>query len=168
MNIKPKLLCTLLAGSLLSLTATANDSSFKLAVIENSLMSEDVVSGQYAKAIASVAGNSDIMKSFEESTSLCVAYIKSGNSAEAESACTAAVENISKIKSKTSKVRYLEAISYSNRGVAKYFNEDLSGAMNDLTSAILIDDNSMVKTNLMLVKNQYSAIEETYTTMTAE
>lgn len=169
MKIKSIVLGTLMTSAVLSAsTFAADDSVFKVAVINSSISSGDVISGKYEKAIATLKSNPVIKESFEESTSLCVAYIKSGDTSDSLSACSSAIENIASVKKQSSKVRYLHSLSYSNRAVARYLKNDVTGAMNDLTSAVLLSSNSIVKSNLSLVKNKYTSFEDIDETMSAE
>ncbi len=169
MKLKTALLTSAMTITAFSGASYADESpAFKVAVVDTSSSSTDVISGKYAKAIATLRSNPKVKESFEESTSLCVAYIKSGDASGSISACNAAIDNIASLKTKSSKVRYLHSLSYSNRAVARYFENDMAGAMDDLKSARLLNNNNIVKTNLTIVKKQYMPFEETSSSMSAE
>jgi hypothetical protein len=148
---------TLLATSI---AATAANVNFKVAVIEDAPKSQAIIAGDYESAIASLSKQKISNSSFEEQTSLCVAYIKSETSLASESVCTAAITSAKKLNATSSKVRYLRSISYNNRAISRYHNNDIAGAMNDLVTAYKIDNNPITKTNLTLIKASITPMEE--------
>ena len=87
--------------------------------------------------------------------SLCVAYLKAENAKLSESSCTAAINSVEEMKLNNGKSLYLKSLSYSNRGIARYKNSDIYGALADLNKAVSIDDNVIAVSNLMIIK-QYS------------
>ena len=170
MKLKSLILKTLISSLVLStpITAMASELNFKVAVIKNSDWSQNMIAGNYDEIIASLSIKNIDKITFEEHTSLCVAYLKSNNAMKSESACTAAVKSANTIDFPYKKATYLQSISYSIRAIARYLQNDTSGAMNDLTSAILLDNNSIVQANLRLVKSNYSQYEGITSSVNAE
>lgn len=164
MKNKSVVLNTIIAATLFttSITVVANDETFKIAVIENAPESQEILEGDYEHAIATLSKAIAQNSSFDTITSLCVAHIKSKVSEGSESACTAAIETA--IDNQESS--YLRSISYNNRAIARYQNNDISGAMTDLKLASRINNNPMIKANLSKLKN--TVITDNYETISAE
>lgn len=162
MNIKSIVLKTLLTGAAcsLSLSTLASEPQFKVAVIKDFKGSEEIISGDFTKSIASLTKGYNTQEKFEVSMGLCAAYIKTNNIEKTESACTSAINSSKYISSNSKHAAYLKSVSYSNRGVARYLKDDISGAIDDLTTAILIDDNAIVKSNLRLTKEYLEDVQE--------
>jgi hypothetical protein len=96
---------------------------------------------------------------FNKNMSLCVAYTQTNNANKSEAACTAAIAGIKLLTGHAKKTKYLESLSYSNRGISRYLNKDFSGATDDLIAAVLIDSNPIAKGNLKLLR-QHSLVVE--------
>ena len=157
MNIKPTLLKTLLATLVLSnpVLAFESDSALRVAVVKNATGTNDIVKGNMSTGIKKLNRRHKDEDSFGSNMSLCVAYLHSDDAKQSESACTAAIDSAEKINLRSSKANYLKSLSYNNRGISRYINNDISGALSDLNAAVLIDDNTITVSNLELVK-QYS------------
>ena len=139
MLLKPtylKVIITTLALSS-SISAVADETKFKIAVV--------------AKAIGSQ--NIHVL-AFNKKMDSCAAFTQAKKANKAELACTAAITSVGTIKKNSKKVKYLESLSYSNRGISRYLNSDLSGAMDDLITAVLIDSNAITRGNLKLIKQR--------------
>lgn len=155
MNIK-KTIINALATSFLcvgSISALASETPFKVAIIENALGSDDIISGNYNKFIKNLPSNKPINSAFESNMSLCAAYIKTAEYDKSESACTAAIKTLKLIDLPIKKSLYLKALSFSNRGVSRYLNNDIAGSIDDFTTAMLVDVNTITKSNLTLAKH---------------
>jgi len=154
MNIKHTLLTTLIVSSAFtsSVSARENSSSFKLAIVKDYLGSRSIALGNYAKGINYLTRNNTINSTFESKMGLCTAYIKTSNIDKSESACTSAINDLKTIKKDNKQVTYIKSVSYSNRGVSRYLNDDIAGAIEDLTTAVLIDSNPITTHNLKLAK----------------
>ena len=83
---------------------------------------------------------------------LCVAYSQTGKTKKSEATCTAEINSAEAINSHNEKALYLKSLSYNNRGVSRYKNNDISGALADLNVAVLIDPNDITISNLSTVK----------------
>lgn len=164
MKTKLAVLNTIIGATLFttSITAVASDVKFKIAVIENAPKSQEILNGDYDTAIATLSKTITHNSSFDKVTSLCVAHIKSKVSEGSESACTAAIETAIDNKEPS----YLRSISYNNRAIARYQNNDISGAMTDLKQASKINNNPIIKANLSQLKS--TMITDNYETMSAE
>jgi hypothetical protein len=154
MNIKHTLLSTIIATTAFtsSVSAVENNSSFKLAVVKGYLGSRSIASGNYAKGINYLTRKNAVNENFESKMGLCTAYIKMSNIDKSESACTSAINDLKTIKKDNKQVSYIKSVSYSNRGVSRYLNHDIAGAIDDLTTAVLIDSNPITTHNLKLAK----------------
>jgi len=169
MRLKPLLLTTLMGTILMSAPATlmAKESSLKVAVIKDTTDSKNIINGEYKKTIANLSTTSNSLN-FEESTSLCVAYLKANDKINAESACTAAITSSKHISSRNDNVNYLQSVSFNNRAVARYLKNDYTGAMNDLASARAIHNNKLVKSNITLMNSKIELIDDSQTSSFAE
>jgi hypothetical protein len=132
----------------------ASEAAFKVAVIKKAIGSKGIIGGDYDTTINKLTSSNILKNTFENNTGLCVAYLKNKNVTKSETACTAAIKSTASM-GVNKKVTYLKSLSYSNRGVARYLNEDISGAFDDLTTAILIDVNPVTKFNLALIKQTH-------------
>ncbi|WP_077338638.1 hypothetical protein [Pseudocolwellia agarivorans] len=160
MKLKPLLLTTLISSTILAapLTAVASETNLKVAVIKDAAASESILNGEYKEVIANLSNKS---QDFEESTTLCVAYLKSDNEEMSETACTAAIRSAKKLDASSKKMRYLQSISYNNRAVARYLKDDMSGAMSDLALAKSLDNNPLVQENLSLINSKVELADDT-------
>jgi len=167
MKLKTLLIKTLVSSAIISasITAVAGESSLKVAVIKDSTDSKSVIKGNYSEVIANLASKN---QDFEESTTLCVAYLKSNNEEKSETACTAAISSAQSIETTGKKARYLQSISYNNRAVARFLKDDMQGAMSDLAAAKSLDDNELVQKNMLLINNNMELLGETSTSTYAE
>lgn len=106
----------------------------------------DVVDGRYDKAIARIRQKSGTDTDFSESTSLCIAYTKSGDSVQAMKNCDRAVDiarnGNGMPRSLETYATYLKrskdldlVIALSNRGVARATSGDYATALEDLQEA---------------------------------
>jgi hypothetical protein len=154
MNIKPTLLTSLLATLALTNPALAFESktALKVAVVKHAMGTNDIVKGDISGGITKLNRLHKNDNSFGSNMSLCVAYLQSDDAVQSESACTAAINSAEKIRLKNDKAYYLKSLSYNNRGIARYMNKDISGALSDLNAAVLIDNNVITTSNLEMVK----------------
>jgi hypothetical protein len=148
--------------------ATTNDTGFKVAIIKNASGSKEIIIGDYNTSIKKINNKTNIKYKFENNMGLCVAHLKLGHFVKSELACTAAVNEAKTMSARDKKNRYLKSISYSNRAISRYLSDNLTGAMQDLTSAILIENNTIVQTNLTLIKEKHSSLMESFSHTDAE
>ena len=151
LSLKATLTAVALASSV---SAFAADNPFKVAVIKNTTATKAILAGDLSKSIETLTSKTHVKNSFEHNTSLCVAYLQSEYSEKSETACSAAIESIESASSHSKKHSYLESISYSNRAIARYLNDDFSGALADLNTALSINENSVAAGNLKLMKSK--------------
>jgi len=168
MNIKPTLLKTILATMVLSNPVLAFESKVKLrvAVVKNATGTHEIVKGEFDSGIKKLNRLRKYEDSFGSNMGLCVAYLQTKEAEQSESACTAAINSAKKINLRSSKSDYLKSLSYNNRGISRYINNDVSGALSDLNAAVLIDDNTITTSNLELLK-QYSFKQDSIASTTS-
>ncbi|MEW6981504.1 hypothetical protein AAD001_02495 [Colwelliaceae bacterium 6471] len=152
------LLSSLLLGSAFNASA-ANDTEamggFKLAIIEDAIGSDEISSGNYRQALSTLASStSDKLSSYDRSMGECVAYLKINQYEQSDKACSKAIKLISRMKNKGEHAQYLASISYSNRAVSRYFANQDSAAIDDLTKAIAIHENKIVSDNLAHIQTK--------------
>ncbi|GHE86367.1 hypothetical protein [Thalassotalea profundi] len=146
-------------STLLSASALASDvsSKFTVAIIKNAAGSNEIIKGDYHNGIESLS-MSDTKSSFDESMGLCVAYLQANSLADAEVACTDAITAIDTSKVKSHRSQLLKALAYSNRGIVKYFKADEYGALEDLSTALLLADDPVIINNINYLKSTASTI----------
>jgi len=118
-----------------SVIAVADETKFKVAVVKKEVGIKD----------------SNVL-TFNKNMNSCAELTHAKKTIKSEIACTAAITSIKSINTNTNKAKYLESLTYSNRGISRYMNDDFSGAMDDFIAAILIDSNSITKSNMKLIK----------------
>lgn len=155
--VSKTLIASLVVGS--SLSAVASESALKVAVVKDFASSADILAGQFERSIKKLNKKSMVGLAFEKNMNLCVAYLKAQDFTESQAACSAAVESTEAMDLSNEKSIYLKSLSYSNRAIAKYFNDDMEGAIADLTMAAKIDENPITLENLAHIKSEYDAID---------
>jgi hypothetical protein len=168
MNIKSILLATLSPILVISnpVSAFESNNTLKVAVVKNATGTRDIIKGDFSSGIKKLTRRHVDENSYDSNMSLCVAYLKVDNARLSESSCTAAINSVEAMNLNNDKSLYLKSLSYSNRGIARYKNADISGALADLNAAVLIDDNVIAASNLKIMK-QYSYELESTTANTA-
>lgn len=151
----------ILASTLLALTtssiALAKKPTFKVAIIENTTASDEIISGKFEQSLSELKQNpSDLNTSFEHAMSLCVVNIKLNKFDNAEQHCSEAV-NVAQTLSEEKTNSKLVALAYNNRAIARALSEDNFGALDDFTSAVLLNHSSLINNNLSHFKKQYIA-----------
>ncbi|QBY04836.1 hypothetical protein E2K93_10780 [Thalassotalea sp. HSM 43] len=122
------------------------NSTFKIAMIENSTGLRDINAGDYEDALSKINSASDVNEKLELLMANCVANLKLSRFSEAKIACDKAIEVISNNESNASK--YLTAIAYSNRAIVNHYLGDKVSAFKDFNTAMKYDDNRIVKANI--------------------
>ena len=130
----------------------AHEAKFKLAIVQGELGTEDLLAGNTQASISKLERKKKWQNTYNSMMGLCVAYIKENRPVRSEAACTLAISRANSIPSNYSDASYLKSLSYSNRGVSRYQNNDLSGALQDLNAAVQIDSNRLTKNNLALAE----------------
>ena len=125
-----------------SIAAVADETKFKIAVVKKALGSQNIH-----------------VLAFNKNMDSCAAFTQAKKANKSELACTAAITSVKSIKENSKKVKYLESLSYSNRGISRYLNNDLSGATDDLITAVLIDSNAITRGNLKLIKQRSFSVD---------
>lgn len=144
--------------SIYSISASANDkenslklNGMKIAIIKNAIGSKELIAGNYNEGLTKLS-NSSKQNEYEGAMGLCVANLKTHRYIEANIACSQAIDTINNIADDSYHNRYLKSLAYSNRGVVRYLAKDSYGALDDFTTALLVDNNDIVKKNLLNIK----------------
>jgi tetratricopeptide (TPR) repeat protein len=137
-----------------SLLAKTNIDAFKIAVVEDSFSSKNIINGLYHSSINKLTRYNRNANTYKSNMNLCVAYLKVGNIKKSTKACRAAVVSAESAASKDNNANYLKALSYSNRAIARFKNSDISGAIADLDKAVSIDANDITDSNLRVMKQK--------------
>jgi len=125
---------------------------FKIAVINGSAGSAEIVSGDYPKGLKTIGDSyspkANTSYAWEYEFGLCAANLKMKKLAKAEHACSRAITTMPRQIKHTRQGKYLHAIALSNRGIVRYIANDIRGALADFNRAQAIDNNSIVTQNL--------------------
>ncbi len=160
-------LSALMATSAIADELPSKLNGLRIAVVKDALGSKELATGNYTIAENMLANTkSNPQASYERAMGLCVAYIKLEKLDEANIACSDAITSLNS-EASSRRAKYLTAIAYSNRGIAKYLAKDSQGALEDMTDALLIDSNDIVKGNLVKMKGKLFAKQNSITTETA-
>jgi hypothetical protein len=141
-----------------STSSFASQRTLQVAIVKGAIGNDNILSGDLESGIKKLKRRSLPLNNYDKNMGLCVAYLKNNNPVLSESACTSAIESISSKNLTSSHSLYLKAITYSNRGVARYLKNDLVGAMSDLTIAKSIDANNITKGNFKFIEHHSLAI----------
>lgn len=158
--------------ALISTSAIADElpsklNGLRIAVVKDAIGSKELSVGDYSTAADLITKTqSSPEASYEKAMGLCVAYIKLEKLDAANVACSDAITSLDSI-STSSQAKYLTSIAYSNRAIAKYLAKDNQGALEDMTDALLIDNNTIVKGNLASMKDKLFAKQDETTTQFA-
>jgi len=142
--------------------AFAKEVPFEVAIVKNSTGSGEIMSGNFQSGINKLIKDKKAGIKYDIDTGLCVAYLKMNDLDKAELSCTAAINTI---KSTNRFSDFHKSISYNNRAISRYLNNNVSGAIDDLNKAISLDNNRIVKKNINLLLEQktdtenYSSLE---------
>ena len=157
---------TLAALTCTNAIAASNTHGMQIAVIQGALGSDEILDGKYVSAknnISNAAKNND----YEHSMGLCVANIKLAAWEEATKECTKSIDKLRPILNSNGRAKYLMSVTYSNRAIARYLASDSHGALDDLSTALLFDNNKLVKNNLLQLKRNISISIDTYSGTTS-
>jgi Tfp pilus assembly protein PilF len=155
MKSDTKKLGLLIGALLISFNCAAENrpTRFQLAVVEYAAGSKDIMKGRYDQGLQKlVKASSNTRVLFEVSTGICAAKAMSDKLEQAKPYCNQAV-NVYKDRT-NSQYQYLTSIAYSNRGIVRFKLGDVDGASKDLEMAVSIDQNKIVKSNLVFLKSQ--------------
>lgn len=154
MTLKTALITLALSSSV---SAFASNGPLKVAVVEGSTGSKAIIKGNYNTSIKRIAQRYKQEHSYDKNMNLCVAYLQAGEATKSESACTAAIKSAELVSSKNEQTLYLKSLSYNNRGISRYKNNDMQGALADLQTAVLIDSNDITLSNFNTIKQSLTA-----------
>ncbi|ASP48438.1 hypothetical protein [Cognaticolwellia beringensis] len=147
---------TLLATLLLSATHTtfANDEIFQVAIVKGAIGTSDLTEGKVESGIKKLTANKKNQDFYANKMNLCVAYLqsKSKHSDKTETVCTEAITSLESVEHKSNRVKYLTALNYSNRGVARYRKNQITAALKDFEFAVEMDKNPITSGNLQKFK----------------
>jgi tetratricopeptide (TPR) repeat protein len=147
---------TILTTLLLSIinSAAANDTTFKVAVVKGAIGTVDITKGEIASSIEKLTTNKKYKEFYASKMNLCVAYLQSNENSKSESACTSAIKSLESMPETKKRVKYLTALNYSNRGVARFRQNQLTQALSDFEAAVAIDNNPITSNNLVHMRLQ--------------
>lgn len=172
---KASLLTALISVGASAVEANTFDNAYKLkglklAVIKDAIGTDDILAGEYSSGLNKITDlNNSPLDAYDTAMGACVANIKLNELSVANQACSKAIDAISAIKGRGRHGEYLKSIAYSNRAIVRYLSEDSNGALDDLTSALLVSDNDVVKGNVLALKRiRLAAEEKTFETSYAE
>lgn len=135
-----------------AVAGTLEDPHYTMSIIADAAYGHKVLSEDYGVVISRLEGSErDGIRSFYQSTNLCVAYLKSGDYESAKSSCDRAVSTIRneidtdrELKRDSYKARMYRtflAVALSNRGVTRAVTGSPELARDDFTSAMKVDTN---------------------------
>lgn len=136
-----------------SAVAVADQSDYKLMVIDDTQTSQAIIAGQYETVLSNeMEQSTDLSRSYELAFNRCAANVKMKNFADAETLCTQAIELL-----KTSKVpgylrRELTSFALSNRGIARIKAQNNAAGISDFYEAVNVSGNELVSHNLNRAK----------------
>ncbi|WP_448211295.1 hypothetical protein [Colwellia sp. MEBiC06753] len=126
----------------------------KVAIVKDAIGTQDIVSGDYRSGLNKIASTTARVASpYDQAMGACVANIKLKKLAQANSDCSQAINAIDEVSGRSRQKEFLKSMAYSNRAIVRYLAQDNIGALDDLTSALLVDDNEIVKSNIMAFKH---------------
>lgn len=145
-----------------SVAVMADDSSLKVAIIEDATGSKEIKSGAYEQGITALSALSASTNQFEKNMGLCAAYLHTKSIEITEPICTAAIRSATSLKASNTKAKYYQSLSYSNRGISKYLNNDMTGAIQDLAAAKAINNNTITRNNFAFIEMKLAETADTY------
>ncbi|SET62573.1 tetratricopeptide repeat protein [Thalassotalea agarivorans] len=140
-----------LVFALCSYTASANSDNLKVAVFSDNPGTKKIVAGNYEKGLEEVSNASE-SNEIAIATANCVANIKLNQFEQAKSHCDQAVSLSEATGGRSRKDQYVKAVTYSNRAILHYLNNDRVAAIDDLTDAMHIQENDVTKHNLSVIQ----------------
>lgn len=148
---------TLLSLSMASMLATATPSDitlekFKIAVIKNTTGSSDLMQGDYRSGMHKLTSAKKTSTGFDIDMGLCAAHLKSHKFDQAEKACSEAIKGIDNHAARSREGKFIKALALSNRGIVRYLQDNSYGALEDLSSALMLSDSKVIKDNLAYLK----------------
>ncbi len=148
------LLKRLALSSLLTCSAfaIAEQSDYKLMVINDSDSSQAIMQGQYDAVLNNTAQATDLNSQYELAFNRCAASVKSKNFSHAESLCTEAIKLLNKSEVRGYKRRELTSFALSNRGIARIMSKNDTAALSDFYEAVKMSGNDLVNHNLNRAK----------------
>ncbi|MCH2058510.1 MAG: hypothetical protein MK214_18260 [Thalassotalea sp.] len=125
----------------------------KIAVVKDAVGSTDIVAGEYTTGLSKIDELTPKQESgYDIAMGKCVANIKLNELASANMACSQAIESINEINGHSRHIEFLKSMALSNRAIVRYLSNDRLGALDDFTSALLVNDNDIVKSNILALK----------------
>lgn len=123
-----------------SVMAEVGELRFTMTSIEDVAYGEDIIAGNYKKAIEKITTTRGRVDAFMSNTNLCVAYTKLGDTSKAPLACDAAVNtiesrNVLRNQDKKTYRTYL-SVALMNRGVLRVAMGEVELARQDFDEAL--------------------------------
>lgn len=140
-----------------SAVAVADQSDYKLMVINDSQTSQAIISGQYETVLSSnVEQSIDLERKYELAFNRCAANIKMKKFVDAETLCTQAITLLKNSKVPGYKRRELTSFALSNRGIARIMANNNTAGLSDFYEAVNVSGNDLVSHNLNRAKQNLS------------
>ncbi|MAG76777.1 MAG: hypothetical protein CL811_08455 [Colwelliaceae bacterium] len=135
------------------LETTSKLHGLKIAIVKDAVGSTDIVAGDYTTGLSKIDELTPKQESgYDIAMGKCVANIKLNELASANMACSQAIESIDEINGHSRHIEFLKSMALSNRAIVRYLSNDSLGALDDFTSALLVNDNDIVKSNILALK----------------
>lgn len=151
-NTAHKLLA-LISFTIFTNTLLANDQThFTVAIIKNAQGSKELMAGQHRSGLQKLQQQSLIKVSFEQAMGVCVAQLKQDEFTSAEASCSAAIALSQRELGNSQHAKLLKAYAYNNRAIVRHYLQDTLGALQDFTSAYLLNNNQTIYNNLSRFK----------------
>ncbi|GLX79431.1 hypothetical protein tinsulaeT_27710 [Thalassotalea insulae] len=141
-----------------SAIANTNNENFTVAVIQDAVGSENLIAGNYHQGLTDLSSKVSSDR-FARLMGYCVAHIKTYKLAAAESSCTSAISALSSNAARGRKGKELKALAYSNRGIARFLNDDNLSAYEDFSTAKALSSNKIVIDNIRYFKKAIRVID---------
>ncbi|WP_404340169.1 hypothetical protein [Pseudoalteromonas mariniglutinosa] len=138
-----------------SAIALADQSDYKLMIIDDANTSAAILQGHYESVLnQQVKVNNDQTRNYELVFNQCAVSVKLKNFNDAETHCTQAISLLNSSKVPGYKRRELTSFALSNRGVARIMANNNTAALSDFYEAVQISANDLVSHNLNRAKQR--------------
>jgi len=161
MKSNTKKFSLLIVALLISFNSVAEPKrlALQLAVIKHAAGSKEIMKGEYGQGLQKLVKASARKRAlFDIATGICAAKIMTNDLEQAIPFCSQAIDMYK--ERRNSKYHYLTSIAYSNRGIVRFKLGDMAGALEDIETAVSIDNNNIVLSNLDYLKSRLSANQQ--------
>lgn len=150
-TMKGKLITAVLLSTVCA-PIVAEETKYKMAVVENSIGSSLIKKGQFQEAIDEISAaqfvehQELIVASF---LNLCVAHTSLEQWQLADEACDSAVTQSQFLANNSAVYRRLKSVALSNRAISKIKQDDFDDALKDLIAAVELKSGDVAEDNLL-------------------